>query len=217
MISVAGRNVGKELAMLNKRAAFIAVLLFGMPMAHAGQAVGKVYDAFKQYSIKINPNGPWSYLTAGQLLTLKHKNCNSLKKDYCWTNNNDGYPTETADEANKSGKTIQYLDVVLPANYLDFDPEQGANVAFQWTAPTSGKIQVSGNFLGVATDEGSHQVAVLHNGTALGTYTIEQYQQKQNFEFSVTVAAGDTISFISYTGNNGDALSTGLQAKITVQ
>ncbi len=200
-----------------KPTAFLAAMVLAMPAAQAEQAGGKVYDAFKQYSIKINPNGPWSYLTAGKLMTLRHRTCNSLKKDYCWTNNNDGYPTETADEANKSGKTVTYLDVVLPADYLDFDPEQGANVAFQWTAPTAGKVTISGNFLGVATDEGSHQVAVLHNGAALGTYTIAQYQQKQDFKFAATVAAGDTISFVSYTGNNGGALSTGLQAKIVVQ
>ena len=195
---------------------FLTALVLGMPAAHAGQVSGKVYDAFKQYSIKINPNGPWSYLTAGQVMTLRHRTCNGLKKDFCWTNNNDGYPTEAADEINKSGKTVTYLDVVLPAKYLDFDPEQQADVAFQWSAPVAGRILISGNFLGVATDEGSHQVGVLHNGTALGTYTIAQYQQKQSFKFAVTVAAGDTVSFVSYTGNNGGALSTGLQARIVV-
>ena len=152
-----------------------------------------------------------------ELPLLKNRTCNNLSKDYCWTNNNDGYPTEAADEANKSGATVKYLDVILPASYLDFDPEGASDVSFQWTAPASSTILVTGNFLGVATDEGAHQVGVLHNGTSLGTYAISQYQQKQTFRFTVKVSAGDTISFISYTGNNGDALSTGLQAKITIR
>ena len=116
-----------------------------------------------------------------------------------------------------NSKTASYLDVILPANYLDFDPEQTADVEFVWTAPTSGAATITGNFLGVATDEGAHNVAVLHNGAALGTYAITAYQQKQTYSFKVNVAAGDTITFISYTGNNGDSLSTGMQAKITLK
>jgi hypothetical protein len=200
-----------------KHIAFGVTIALAAPFLQANQARAATYDAFKQYSIKVNPSGPWSYRAAGQLLPLKHTKCNALKKDYCWTNNNDGYPTEAADEANKSGKTASYLDVILPANYLDFDPEQAADVEFVWTAPTSGAAKITGNFLGVATDEGAHNVAVLHNGAALGTYAITAYQQKQTYSFKVNVAAGDTITFISYTGNNGDSLSTGMQAKITLK
>ena len=114
-----------------KHIAFGVTIALAAPFLQANQARAATYDAFKQYSIKVNPSGPWSYRAAGQLLPLKHTKCNALKKDYCWTNNNDGYPTEAADEANKSGKTASYLDVILPANYLDFDPEQTADVELQ--------------------------------------------------------------------------------------
>jgi hypothetical protein len=185
--------------------------VIAVPAAHA-----QTYDAFKQFSIKYNPSGPWSYLAGGALLTVKDTKCNSITKDYCWTRGT-GFPNIASDEANKTGTAIHYADVNLPASYLDFDPQGISNVTFQWTAPASGEVIVSGNFLGVATDEGSHEVAVLHNGAVLTQYTISAYQQKEIFKLSVTVAAGDTIGFASFTGNGGGALSTGLQAKIVVK
>jgi len=186
-------------------------------LAAGTQARAQTYDAFKQYSIKHNPAGAWSYVSAGELLTTAVVKCNNITKDYCWTNGAQSFPNVAAAEANKTGTPIHYDDVNLPAGYLDFDPEGTANVAFQWTAPAAGKITISGNFLGVATDEGSHEVAILYNGTALETYTISAYQQKQTFKLHRTVAAGDTIAFTSYTGNAGGALSTGLQAKIVAK
>lgn len=54
-------------------------------------------------------------------------------------------------------------------------------------------------------------------GIALANYTIATYQQKQTFKLTQPVNAGDTISFISYTGNNRDSLSTGLQAKVVMK
>jgi hypothetical protein len=197
------------------RIVFIAALA-GIVAAPARQARAQTYDAFKQYSIRHNPHGAWSYVAAGALLTTKYKQCNGITRDYCWTNGGSGFAV-AADEANKTGKTIQYLDVVLPPKYLDFDPTGIANVAFQWTAPAAGNVTVSGNFLGVATNEGSHEVAVLHNGAVLVMYTMSAYQQKNTFNLPVTVAAGDTIAFTSFTGNGGGALSTGLQAKIIVK
>ena len=191
-------------------------LMSALIFAAGTHAQAQTYDPFKQYSIKKNPHGAWSYVAAGQLLTTKEPQCNNITKDYCWTNGGGGLSV-AADEANKTGTTIQYADVVLPPRYLDFDPTGIANVAFQWTAPSAANVTVSGNFLGVATDEGSHEVAVLHNGTVLVSYAMSAYKQKYKFNLPVTVAAGDTIAFTSFTGSGGTRLSTGLQAKIVVK
>jgi hypothetical protein len=185
--------------------------------AYAGQAPATTYDAFKQFSIKMNPNGPWSYVAAGQILPNSNTKCNGIKKDYCWTSNGAGFPDVAAAEANKTGKTISYADVSLPASYLDMDPEGVTSVAFQWQAKVAGTVSVTGNFLGVASDQGSHDVAILHNGTSLLSVTISSFQQKQAFKLKVAVAAGDTIAFTCFTGNGGGALSTGLQAKIVAK
>ncbi len=201
---------------MQSRHLVIATMLLSGFCFYSRPADAQTYDAFKQYSIKQNPHGQWSYVVAGALLTTKVKMCNGITKDYCWTNGGSGLEVAAA-EANKTGTTIQYADVVLPPLYLDFDPTGIANVAFQWTAPTPGTAHITGNFLGVATDEGAHEVAVLHNGTVLGAYTMSTYQQKETFSFQIDVAAGDTISFESMTGNGGTSLSTGLQAKIELK
>jgi hypothetical protein len=176
-------------------------------------ACAQSYNAFSQFSLKTNPNQVWTYEAAGNLLTTKVKVCNSIQKDDCWTNGG-SFPSIAAAEANKTGGTINYLDVTLPARYLDLDPTGVANVGIQWTAPGRGAVRVKGNFLGVAHDEGSHTVAIMHGDQMLQSFTISSYQEIQSFNFFVSVNAGDVISFVSFTGNNGNSLSTGLQAEI---
>jgi hypothetical protein len=157
------------------------VLISGIAgVAACGEpALAQTYDAFKQFSLKNNPNGPWSYVAAGRLLTAREAKCDALPRLYCWTNGGTSFPSVAADEANKAHTILHYADVVLPPGYLDFDPQGIATVAFQWTAPAAANVRIEGNFLGVATDEGTHNVAVLDNGVALATYTIATYQQTQ--------------------------------------
>jgi hypothetical protein len=200
-----------------RRQLLAPALVLGAVACHAGQAAAQTYDAFKQFSIKDNPSEAWSYLAAAQKLTAKLTTCDGIKKLYCWTNEGTSFPNVAAAEANKTGASAQYADVTLPANYLDLDPQGLASVGFQWTAPAAATIHVTGNFLGVASDEASHNVAVLYNGTPLVTYTISRFQQKETFRLHLSVAAGDTIAFTSYTANGGGALSTGLQAKIVAE
>jgi hypothetical protein len=194
-----------------------ASLVLGAVACYGEQAAAQTYDAFKQFSIKDNPSETWSYIAAGQKLATKLTICDGIKKLYCWTNGGASFPNVAAEEANKTGATVQNAGVTLPASYLDLDPQGIASVGLQWTAPAAADIHVTGNFLGVASDEGSHNVAVLYNGTPLVTYTISHFQQKETFRLHLSVAAGDTIAFMSYSSNGGGALSTGLQAKIAAE
>ncbi len=172
-------------------------------------------DAWKQFSLKQNPNGQWSYLAAGELQTKTLKKCGNVKRLLCWWNGGQ-VPNSAVVGANKSGSTVSFYTIVLPAKYLLLDPENLSDVAVQWTASSTGTVRVTGNFLGVDTNEQSHDVAVLHDGVAVKSFTIGQYQQQVPFAVTVDVAPGDTISFASYT--NGYAyLSTGLQAEITIK
>ena len=116
-----------------------------------------------------------------------------------------------------SDAAVSYDTIVLPAATLALDPENTGDVTVLWTAASAGTVVVTGNFLGVDTSEASHKVAVLHNGTALKTFTIASYQQKAKFHLSLTVAAGDTIGFASYTPGQYSYLTTGLQVKIIPQ
>ena len=203
--------------MKQPRQLLAGALVLGAVACHGEQAAAQTYDAFKQFSIKDNPSEAWSYVAAGQKLTTKFTACNEIKKLFCWTNGGTSFPNTAADEVNKTGASVEYADVTLPASYLDLDPQGIASVGFQWTAPAAATVHVTGNFLGVASDQGSHNVAVLYNGTALVTYTISHFQQKETFRLHLSVAPGDTVAFLSYTGNGGGALSTGLQAKIVAE
>jgi hypothetical protein len=194
-----------------------AALVLGAVAFHGERAAAQSYDAFKQFSIKDNPSEAWSYLAAGQKLTAKSTTCDAIKKLFCWTNGGTAFPNIASGEANKTGAGAQYADVTLPANYLELNPQGIASVELRWTAPAAATVHVSGNFLGVASDEASHNVAVLYNGTPLVTYTISRFQQKETFRLHLSVAAGDTIAFATYTANGGAALSTGLQAKIVAE
>jgi hypothetical protein len=192
----------------------LSASIAGIAWLAESAACAQTYNAFSQFRLSENPNQTWSYVAAGNLLTTKIKVCNGIIKDYCRTNGQTNFPNIAAFEANKTGTTINYLDVTLPARYLDLDPTGIANVGTQWTAPGPGMVRVHGNFMGVAHDEGSHTVSVQHNGVALQTFTISSYQQVENFDDLVSVNTGDSISFLSFTGNNGNSLSTGLQAEI---
>ncbi|HLJ68713.1 MAG TPA: hypothetical protein VKX16_15255 [Chloroflexota bacterium] len=176
------------------------------------QAVGHSYDPFKQFSIKHNPSGAWSYVVDGSALTQPIKTCNGVKRVYCWTNGQ-SYPDAAAVEANKTGKTVSFQSIVLPPDYLDMDPENNPNVGFQWAAPKAGTFTVSGNFLGVDTGEVPHSVEILHNGASIYANTISSYGEEDSFDLQVSVEKGDTISFLNET-NGPNALSTGLQAAI---
>jgi len=178
-------------------------------------ASAQVYNAYKQFRLKANPNGDWSYLAAGELLTQKIKTCANVAKFECWWNGG-SFPNSAIIGANKSGMTVDFDTIVLPADYLDLDPENLSDVTLQWTAVAAGTVLVHGNFLGVDTNEASHNLAILHNGTAVKSFTISAYQQEEKFHLMIPVAPGDTISFASYT-NGATYLSTGLQATITPQ
>jgi hypothetical protein len=180
----------------------------------SGPASAQTYDAYKNFNLKKNPDGAWSYLVAGDLLSTKLPSCASISKFICWWNDGNE-PDSAVVGANKTGMAISWATITLPAKYLVLDPESNNNVAVQWTAPAAGTLEVTGNFLGADHDEASHTVAILQNTTTLKSYTISSYGQKEKFHLSVQVDEGDTISFVSYT-NGWTYLSTGLQANLTL-
>jgi hypothetical protein len=200
-----------------RRSALFCVTALAMLAFTSAPALAQTSNAYSQFKLKHNPNGAWSYLGAGAVLGSKLPDCAGLSNFNCWWNGGQ-LPSSAIIGAATKHAAVSYDTIVLPASTLALDPENIGSVAVQWTAPSAGQAVISGRFLGVDTNEASHSVAVLHNGTALKSYTIAHYQQKAKFHLSVTVAAGDTISFISYTpGSNYGYLTTGLQAKITLQ
>jgi len=191
-----------------------AGLACGAVIAAIASASGATqsYDAYKNFTLKNNPNGAWSYLVAGSPLNDPVE-CENNKKFPCWWND-EQLPDSAIVGANKAGQSISYYTIILPPKYLVLDPESLDDVAVQWTAPSAGSVDVTGNFLAVDQDEASHTVAILHNTSTLKSYTISAYGQKEKFHLKVQVKNGDTISFVNYSGGQTDYLSTGLQAKL---
>jgi hypothetical protein len=177
-------------------------------------AVGQTYNPVAQFGVKHNPNGAWSYLADGMLLSKTLKSCAGVSGFNCWWTG-ESQPSSGTIGGNRSADTVSYDTIRLPAHTISLDPEYASPAVVQWTAPSAGTATITGNFMGVDTDEASHSVAVLHDGTALATYTVAHYQQKQKFRFTVAVQSGDTIGFANYA-QGWTYLTTGLQARIAL-
>ncbi len=195
-------------------------LAAGITLAIASPAYAmRQYDAVSQFSTSSNPNGEWSYIVDGKLLTT------SVHKGFCgptalggWTNGGTP-PHQAAVAGNTTASALACTannTVTVPPESLNLDPEGLSSVAAVWTAKTAGTYTVAGRFTGDDSFQQPHSVRILQNATGIYSNTISSYAQVETFSQSVTVAAGDTISFTVYTGKNGPSnLSTGLQATIT--
>ena len=69
-------------------------------------------------------------------------------------------------------------------------------------------------FTGNDSSQVSHGVSILHNATSIYTNTMNSPGQVDSFSMNVTVAKGDTVSFVVDTGSTWTNLSTGLQATL---
>ena len=174
------------------------------------------YSITPNYSIKINPSGPWSYIDENGLLNVKTKSEFGINNYWNWGNGgNAGWCTASAISRNKTGQTLNYGTIVQPTNYLRLDPESNTFNAVRFSAPSSGTFVVKGSFLGIDVGENSHAVAIDVNGVPTFGTTINSYGQLARFNLNLTLAMGDTVDFIVETGPSCFDLSTGLTATIS--
>src|SRR5665213_633925 len=128
------------------------------PAAH-----GATYNAVRDYSIKVNPTGPWSYMDENGLLTTRTRSEYGIKGLWNWSN---GQPicSKSYVSRNQTGSTVNYGSLVQPTNYLRLDPEANTFNTVRFQAPNAGIYNVTGSFLGIDTVENSHQVTINLNG-----------------------------------------------------
>jgi hypothetical protein len=183
----------------------LAIPAFGSP----------VYDAAADFSVAANPNGQWSYLVSGSLLTQGQSTCNGHTGIACWDNDS-SIPTYTSVSDNVTGSPIWENGTVdLPPGELNLDPEANI-VTVVWTAPSSGMWSISGFFSGLDTVSASHPAEViLDSSTTLFSTTIAGYGDLADFSFDRYLSAGDTLDFEVGTGNGGYFLGTGFDATIS--
>ena len=177
-------------------------------------AKASTYNAVDDFSIVSNPNGPWSYLASGTPLSTSGHNFGGGQSgwDYWWSAQ--PVPTSEAVFKNVTGSPTQVLTIVLPPGYLGMDPESASNVDVRFIVPSTGTYSISGNFLGIDTNEQSHPVEILDGGGVIFNSIISSYGQTDMFSLSETLSAGTVLDFENLTGSTFSYLSTGLDVTI---
>jgi hypothetical protein len=196
--------------------AAIAILSVTTCFGAAARAAG-AFDATGDFSIASNPNGVWSYLESTTLFSLSKTEAGGGIQFW-----NSGLPEPNyiSIYKNITSAPIAISTIVAQPGTLVMDPEsQTVTVAF--TAPTTGKYDVSGTFTGADTNENSHAVSIVSAGAAIWQNTIQTYQQSDPFNLTLSLTKGTTVDFTVGTGHSGAAecpycdLSTGFEAVIS--
>lgn len=193
----------------------VAVGMFVGGTVSAAASGRSGYNAVSQFSVARNPSGPWSYLLDGEHFTHTGSRSAASPECPCWWNGNQ-YASSAIIGANRGASTLHYETIVLPAGYIDLDPESTGNVGLRWTAPVTGTFTVSGRFVGVDVDEADHMVGVYHDGAPLYSESMSKYGQRAPFDLTVHAVKGDTVDFVSWS-NGPSYLSTGLQVVIRLE
>ena len=184
------------------------LLMFGMTPKDRAQESPQVFSAVNQFSLTQNPNGPWSYgFTDGlagpfTLFTSTAGPNGTLFQG--WYGPSGGFPL------------VQTNDSIRNLNYILLHPTTPSLYSVvRWTAPTSGRFDLLGLFVGL--DTATTDVHVLENSVSVFDSQIRTQIDASIFDLRVYVVKGDTIDFAVGVGADGsfDFDSTGLKATIT--
>jgi trimeric autotransporter adhesin len=206
-------------SMASIEAVLVASISMGLAAGQTTHAATQTtaYNAVTDFSLSANPNGVWSYLSNGSLLSSAVIGSGSTAGWNTWSDGKT-LPNYADIGANVSGNTLIISNsIVMPTNVLlQMDPEATSNVTVRFTAPAAGIYSIVGNFLGIDTNQKSHPVDIMHNGVAIFTNTISAFNQIDPFNLTATLSAGDFIDFVNETGSTTyEDLSTGLSVTIT--
>jgi hypothetical protein len=188
----------------------------GMSCAAHGAST---YDVVRDFNIRANPNGVWSYQDTTNLAYAHHQYQGVRRLDN-WSDDANSPNTVTI-VRNKTGAPVSLFDqeMTLPPNYLALESGNGsqgdsANIVF--TAPSTGNYTITGDFRGLDHREaGDTHVYVIEDGTQyLWGGNAKPYRLK--FNLNAALAAGDTITFQVEDNYRTHARhDVGLTAKIT--
>jgi hypothetical protein len=190
-----------------------------------------VWDAVSDFSISSNPNGAWAYgngISGWTFLPFSNKSTFSQG------------PTDFWERFTNAPSTIPYVGEDMGAAYalttsvalpgvLWVHPGKASEVLVQWTAPTTGSYSYSGKFelldafpTGVIGKVFGGQIhgddtllfwgALKGPGANLSTKTPGE---SETFSGTVSLLAGQTLTFAVNNDGNYNNDSTGLTATIT--
>ena len=174
-------------------------------------------DATVDFGVGSNPNGNWSYLSAGVLLSRGQSTCNGITGIECWDNDT-AVINYASISKNTTGSPIPENGTVsLPPGELNLDPEDTGSVIVEWTAPSSGNYSVSGFFSGLDVQGNPHSAEVIlgssPTATVLFSTTIDT-GDVYDFSFTEAMTAGEVLDFEVDSASPGTYLGTGFDATI---
>jgi len=206
------------------KASAIAILFLPMAQVSSAQAPQlrtPDYDAVRDFSISSNPNGVWSYgweSSLGDTLNLYAvTDTTSTPGMSAWLEAGTYYSVPPFVAHNDTGKVLCLPgSMCVPPAYLHVHPgPNGELTVVRWTAPSSGKFLIEGEFEGLDPNGlTTVDVHVLVNSTkSLLSGPITSYQWPLRFKLIVRVSAGDTVDFAVGFGKNGNFIcdSTGVR------
>ncbi|HZU29401.1 MAG TPA: hypothetical protein VFA04_28010 [Bryobacteraceae bacterium] len=168
-------------------------------------------DAFADFSMNSNPNGPWSYgytATRGSTFipydetstTFPYWGCAGLSG---WYHNIDsGDPLLVANTS--GGVATCGTTIILPAQMLLLHPgPHGENSVLRWTAPASAKISIQGAFEGADVSTTTDVSILLNSSAVLFSDYINGLGNAKSFQITLDVTAGDRIDFSVGYGSGG--------------
>lgn len=182
------------------------------------------YNAVTDFTLTQNANSIWQYgYTADPASDAFQPLTNPSTNAACsgspgtafqsWTNPN---PNDAHMGKNVSGAPFSCGSLRVPTDVVYMHTGQsGQRSVVRWKAPVGGTFQVTGTFEGL--NGGYREARILKNGVVIGTLNnlvISGYAQ-QPFNFTETVAVGDTIDFsLGWGDGSWNSDGTGLSVSI---
>jgi hypothetical protein len=180
------------------------------------------YDMVKEFSIKKNPAGVWSYRSTLDNLPLakSHSSCWGVAGLDCWYDHHQQPGNRTMIGINTTGQTVtwDHGNVIYPPGYIMIDPEHEGDGYVQFTAPVAGTYTVKGRYVPLALKEAHKNYC---NVDRMGSVNKALWERKvdghgpKRFDLSVTLAQGDVLQFDVRRPPGKTPSYTGVTAKIT--
>lgn len=186
-----------------------------------GTAMGRTYDAVKDFSISENPNGPWSYgysssATEADFIASISAFGTKTSKLEGWVANKSVTTFHPSVEHNQTLGPVRFGLTTVPPDCLHLHPgRSGHRSIVRFTVPGQGTYKVQGTFKAL-NDRTTTDPHVLVNGKApMFIKPIKYDNHRSDFSFTQQLNKGDTIDFAVGNGGNGyEADSTGLSATV---
>jgi len=186
-----------------------------------------IYSAQGDFSIASNPNGAWAYGTGtagSSFAAMPVSGYGVLNANFAYWQVANPVSLVPLIGVNTGSSPDVFGTVLVPTDVLFMHPGPSTDAIVQWTAPSAGTYTISGGFELLDDNPSGVIGEVYDNGTQLYTGTLTGPAANlgtltpggsETFSETVTLAAGDKISFA--VNNDGSFYddSTGLMATIT--